>query len=118
MTDEQLAITEGLAKWMGWEWQPAYLGAQHVKKPEHQSWDSWYPFNKLDDARLLLVECDKRGLMIYVGEELSKQVPLPDWYETLFDCDAEGGIIMGLMATAEQITLAVWKVAKEQGKQL
>ncbi len=116
MTDEQLAITEWAAKWLGWECRVFGEHGMHAWHPgkSEDNWP-WRPFTDLNDTHLLLVECNDRGLLPAVVKELIRTLPPPDYENPELDC--EDGMLMGLLATAEQQTLAVWEVAKlEQGK--
>ncbi len=102
--DERRAITEGLAKWMGWDYTVDKGGdVWHVNRVGHNC--VFWPFHSLDASRLLLVECKDRGLMREVIRQLARLltdiIPYPAEY---------------LLVTAEQITLAVWAMVKEQGK--
>ncbi len=109
MTDEQLAITKGLAKWMGWTYSTDKSGTVWHRPTRVGEW-SFRPFENLNDARLLLVECKDRGLMANVVKAMGKAAN-PPWRTV--PCH---WVEHGLLATPEQITLAVWKVVGEQGK--
>ncbi len=62
-------------------------------------WVKWNPRHSLDDARLLLEECKRQGLLNFIADKL-------------WDSGAKDDIIVGLFATAKQITQAVWEVAQ------
>ena len=61
------------------------------------------PFKSLDDARLLLEECQRRGLLHEVAQTL--------WMAHGTGTDE---IIFGLLATPEQKTMAVFEVIEQQ----
>lgn len=95
-------ITEELAKWMGCGYYPEYNLLVTLQDGTSRE---WYPFESLNDACMLLVECDRRGLMgsvvaSFLGERMSP-----------------GGYVkLGLLATPEHITLAVWEVVEGLNK--
>ncbi len=60
----------------------------------------WNPFTSLDDAQLLLFECDRRNLF---GK-------LEDRFYTI-SVHWRAALKSGLLATADEITEAVWTVA-------
>ncbi len=62
---------------------------------------NWNPFTSLDDARLLLLECDRRNLF---GK-------LEDRFYTI-SVHWRPALKSGLLATAEQQTEAVWAAAE------
>ncbi len=109
LTDEKKReITERLAEWMGWGytldsggdvWRVGVTGHDIV----------FWPFASLDAAHLLLVECDRWGLMLAVANVVIEQ-------RDVVGCNGNEGMIQGLLSTPEQITLAVWAVVNEQGK--
>lgn len=109
LTDEQLAITEKLAEFMGWKHKPfdggivVYRGSKLFR---------FEPFTDLRDARLLLVECDRRGLMMEVALRLYKIGNSPDWRDPRME-----GIADALLFTAKQQTLAVWEVVEKLNKE-
>ncbi len=100
-----------LAEWMGW----------HRKYPGGPWWKggvciadwSWNPFVDLKHAHLLLLECDRRGLMSAVASEWERQCPYQIAVETFTPEEHYiFGIERGFNATPEQKTEAVWAVAK------
>ena len=112
MTDaDKLAIIERLAWWMGYTTR---RGGNCVYVSRGSVEWVFRPFDKLEDARLLLEECNDRGLLPAVVKELIRTLPPPDYENPELDC--EDGMLMGLLATAKQQTLAVWAVVKEQGR--
>ncbi len=114
--DEQLAIIERLAWWMGYTTRRGgncvYVSRGCVE------WVS-RPFDSLNDAHLLLVECYRQHIASSVVQELDelllREYGLDAWrtewasIETWLEWKR-------LTSTPEQITLAVWAVMKEQGK--
>ena len=112
MTDaDKLAAVERLAWWMGYTTR---RGGNCVYVSRGSVEWVFRPFDKLEDARLLLEECKRRGLMQKVACWLYKLNPDA--------MSSEGSLMLraiavGLLATAEEQTLAVLKVTKlEQGK--
>lgn len=74
-------------------------------------WVKWNPRHSLNDARLLLNECERQGLLGQITQYL---------YDKVSSCGPSNNpsiefnkITVGLLATAEQITQAVWEVARE-----
>ena len=111
MTDaEQLAIIKRLAEWMGWRSDSFDDGVIVYRDGSVFTFD---PFTSLHDVGRLLVECKDRGLMQKVACWLYKLNPDA--------MSSEGSLMLraiavGLLATAEEITLAVLAVAEEQAK--
>lgn len=103
---EKLEIIEWLAKWAGWPSKPFDGGIVVVHEDLVLTFE---PFSDLNHARLLLEECERRGIWFRVTGKL--------WAATN-EHQGRGIIGRGLLATAEQITLAVWAVVQglEQGK--
>ncbi len=121
--DEMREITERLAKWMGWTLVPddqvfALLSC-HAKDDHVVVWrndrpvefaEEFGPMVSLDDARLLLVECDKRGLMLAVAQAVWNETDYEDFHDS--DRVEISGISAGLLATPSRITLAIDEVVR------
>jgi hypothetical protein len=93
-------ITERLSVYFGLTHQPIrpQWGPSPRKPGPHADFD---PFTSLDDAHLLLVECDKRGLMFKVATKIFHPIEAdfcPDKYDV---------IAVTLLATSKQITTAI-----------
>ncbi len=118
--DEQLAIIEGAAKWMGWRSQP-FDGGIIVERDGR--WFTFNPLASLYDARRLLVECERRP-DVSTGEVLFKLDDIiiaecgEDGWRQNWACPEAWLEWRRLTATAEQITLAVREVVNnlKQGK--
>ena len=108
---EKREITEGLAKWMGFDTTRRPNGDVAVRQgPLCMVWD---PFTNCDVTHLLLEECDQRGLLPGVaraifhscGQEAMRIGGASERVE---------GAVSALRATPEQLTLAVWEVVKKE----
>ncbi len=96
--DEQREITEKLREWYG---NPLPV--------------IWEPLRNHADARQLQIECDRRGLLEEVAGELYGRAVVR--HEIHAGADHVDTVAMALRATHKQITLAVWEVVNEQGKE-
>lgn len=110
--DRKREITEGLAKWAGWKVKVHQVGILTDRPDAHVYFD---PFESLDDARLLLVECDRKGLLWEVVSELSLE--LDGSRETPFHSAMQHYMAIALLSTAEQQTLAVREVVEKLNKE-
>lgn len=105
--DKEPEIAREVAIWAGIDISSHYIRDHKICRDGEVI--CWNPLVSLDDARLLLDECEGRGLMEKVIAALIAVItPQDGWH----------GLRSMLLATPEQITRAVWKVVQglEQGK--
>ena len=72
----------------------------------------WEPLRNHPDARLLLIECDRRGLLEEVAGELYGRAVAR--HEIQASADHVDTVAMALRRSPEQLTLAVWEVVKKE----
>jgi len=111
LTDERYSkATEELGKWLNLPdlWVTTDSGILYVDEQGHGEWVSFDPFTDLSDARLLLKECDRRGLMPKVSHAiLCAARPIPPHFQ-----GTRNRVSFGLLATHKQITAAVYEVVR------
>jgi len=106
---EKLEITEWLAEWMGWPHKRFGIADETIVVEIDGVAYDFMPFTDLRDSRLLLEECDRRGLMALVTDNLEIVVRSGDAYAD--------GLTQGLLSTPAQQTLAVWEVVKQNERE-
>ena len=102
LTDERKRDTETLAEFMGWEC--IENTTLEIRKPEHDYWEGWWPFDRHDDAQLLIDECERRGLGLKLVAALLGTQCVDVRRSCVWDA---------LLATPKQKTLTVLKVVEQ-----